>query len=109
MGKLLMVRLKDRMVCPSDIRTDKSLPVLLKLLNPDFSLKDDAHARIMEKALDALYPVSSLSDKKVKGIRRQGDTWLFLRGKFFDHYKGFVVKTQNGKITELRYGLKITK
>lgn len=109
MGKLRMVRLGDRMVFPSDIGTDKSLPVLLEILNPDFSLTTDSDARLMEQALGALYPVHSISDKNATGIRRQGDTWLFVRGKFFDHHKGFVVKTKNGKVTELRYKLKISQ
>jgi len=109
MGKLLMARKGEEMVSPSSISTDKPLPVLLALISPHFRIRDRSDAECVQQALEALYPVTSISDKNAREIRRDGDTWLLIRGKFFDHLKGFVVRTEGGKVVEMRYGLKIAK
>ncbi len=94
--------------------TDKDLPGLLVLLDKSFKLKSDADAQCFQTALDEVYPVNRKGDfgddEDVKSIRHDGNRWYFIRGKFFEKLKGFVLTTQDdGTITKVAYSLQIKK
>lgn len=91
--------------------TDQALPVLTRLVKPDFVLDGKASAEVFEQALDQLYPMRSFGSKKEpKEILRQGTTWIFVRGSFFDDKKGFLVATDEaGRITGIRQQLRLPK
>lgn len=91
--------------------TDAQMPHLQKLVSAKFKLADEKDAQVFQTALDALYPINtdfSKDDLKAKAIRHAGKTWTFVRGKFFDHFKGFVVTTDDaGAVTQISYSLSI--
>jgi hypothetical protein len=85
------------------------MPDFVKLIKPAFILKSDADAKVFQDALDVLYPIDPTMNKDdlaVKGIRHNGNTFTFVRGKFFDHFRGFIVATDDqGKIISIKYSL----
>jgi len=89
--------------------TTTDMPDLVKLLKSDFTLKSDADAQVFQDALDTLYPIDTTFNKddlNAKGIRHDGNQWTFVRGKFFDHFKGFIVTTDvGGKVTGVKWTL----
>jgi len=91
--------------------TNQSCPRVKTLINKTFKLKTEQDAKTLEAALDELYPISNSfggRDKKVKAIRRQGQTVTFVRSTFFKKLGGFVFETDaNGAIMNVRYSLKI--
>jgi hypothetical protein len=107
MGKLMLVRVDDHFVIPENIATNKSMPSLKSLLKKDLRFKNMKDAQMIQDALDNIYKISSISDKNAKGIKQKGDEWIFIRGKFFDKYKGFIFKTKDGVIVEVKYSLHI--
>jgi len=107
MGNLMLVRVDDHFVIPEDIATNKSMPSMKSLLKKDFRFKNMKDAQMIQDALDSIYKISSISDKNAKGIKQKGDEWIFIRGKFFDKYKGFIFKTKDGAIIEVKYSLHI--
>lgn len=85
--------------------TNMAMPQLQALLRSDLVLNDET-AKQVQAALDAIWPVSFSSDKKVMAIRKEAGQWVFVRGTFFKKRKGFVFKVDaDGKVTELRYSL----
>ena len=107
MGKLMLVRVDDHFVIPEDTATNKSMPILKSLLKKDLRFKNMKDAQMIQDALDSIYKIKSISDKNAKGIKQKGDEWVFIRGKFFDKYKGFIFKTEDGVIIEVKYSLRI--
>ncbi len=107
MGNLMLIRVDDHFVIPKDIGANKSMPSLKSLLKKDLRLKNMNDAQMIQDALDSIYKISSFSDKNVKGIKQKGDEWIFIRGKFFDTYKGFIFETKDGVIVEVKYSLDI--
>ena len=89
--------------------SNADMPALAKFFNPEFRLTNRAQAELLQKALDQVYPISTFGDEKPpKEIRQEGTTWSFVRGKFFDDFKGFVVKTgEEGVIASIAYSLDI--
>lgn len=85
------------------------MPDFVKLLKADFMLKSDADAHVFQDALDAIYPIDATFNKddiNAKAIRHSGNQWTFVRGKFFDHFKGFIVTADNnGKVTSVKWTL----
>jgi len=93
--------------------TNQSCPVLKKMIKKKFALKTEQDARILEAALDELYPISDSfggRDKKVKAIKRQGANFIFVRGVFFKKLSGFIFETDGkGAVTDVKYSLRIKK
>ena len=108
---LVVARSGDNLIEVSTPGTDADMPDLKALLKPDFKLKADADGKTFQAALDLLYPIDERFDKedlKAKAVRHADTEWTFIRGKFFDHFKGLVVKTDaTGAITNIKYSLDI--
>jgi hypothetical protein len=85
------------------------MPDFLKLLKADFTLKTDADAKVFQDALDVLYPIDTTFNKddlNARAVKHKGNQWIFIRGKFFDHFKGFIVTTDaGGKVTGVKWTL----
>ena len=109
--KVIAVRSGDELVQVAKPSTTAKMPELTKLVKPEFKLAGEADAKAFEVALDAIYPIDATFNKddlKVKAIKQKGDEWTFIRGKFFEHFKGFVVTTKaDGTISEITYSLDI--
>jgi len=91
-----------------DNRTDSILP-LLSLAKNDFYLKTESDARIVEAALTKLYPPSEFSDEKPERIK-MGNSWYFIRGKFFDSKSGYIVSLdKNFRISNIAYSMEAIK
>ncbi|WP_439622310.1 hypothetical protein [Gemmata sp.] len=101
----------DAIVALKDLSTNQDMPELKAIINPDFKLLNDTDAIVFEAATEALYPLSDGFDDggaAVKQVRHKGTEWTFVRGKFFDKFKGFVVTTdEKGAVTKVRYSLDI--
>jgi hypothetical protein len=108
---VLAARVESDLVDISLPNTTAAMPRFLKLISPKFKLAGEKDAQAFQEALDALYPIDtdfSKDDLKAKAIKHSGTTWTFVRGKFFDHLKGFVVTTDAaGTVTEIKYSLSI--
>jgi hypothetical protein len=107
---MLLARSGDRLINISTPSTDMELPDLKALLDPKFSLTNDASAKTLEAAIDVLYPIMGFGDqaKKAKAIRHKGNEWILVRGKFFKDDSGFVFTTDaKGTITKVKYSLKL--
>ena len=93
--------------------TTADMPSLKAIVKPDFRLKTDTDGIVFQAALDVLYPIDSRFDKEdleVKAVKHSGTQWTFIRGKFFDNFKGIIVTTDaNGTITKIGYSLEIKK
>ncbi len=109
--KVLIGRKGSDLVQVTTPSTTADMPGFQKLLNTDFRLKSDENAHTLQDALDILYPISSDfgdDDAQAKTIKHAGNEWTFVRGKFFDHFKGFVVTTNaDGVVTDVKYSLDI--
>ena len=85
------------------------MPDFVKLIKADFTIKTDADAKAFQECLDVLYPIDTTFNKddlNAKAIRHTGNQWIFIRGKFFDHFKGFIVTTDaGGKVTGVKWTL----
>ena len=98
----------EKLVSVSRPSTDADMPDFPRTIKPSFKLKNDAAAKEMQKALDALYPIIGDDDKKAEAFKHTGNTWTFLRGKFFDHHMGFIFETDaSGAIKSAKYSLQI--
>ncbi len=109
--KLVAARAGDDLKEVTLPSTDADMPDLKAIVKPAFKIAADADAKTFEAALDLLYPINpdfGPDDLKAKTIKHAGDEWTFVRGKFFDHFKGFVIKTNpDGTIAGIRYSLQI--
>jgi hypothetical protein len=104
----IAARIDDKLVPVARPGTDGDCPAIQKMLNPDFTLSADANAKLLQTALDTLYPPMMSSDKKAVAFRHTGRDWIFVRGIFFDKPMGFVFTTDDkGKITAVKYLLKL--
>ena len=105
---LVVARIGDNLVSVVRPSTDGDLPDLQKMLNPDFRLRTAADATTLQQALDAAYPILMEGDRKTKTFRHAGNTWIFVRGEFFDSKSGYVFETDaSGAITSVKYQLKL--
>jgi hypothetical protein len=104
----LVAKEGDKIAVVSLPSSDADMPKLMKLISPKFTLKSDQDGQAFQEALDALYPISDDDDSKLKSVKHDGNQWTFIRGKFFSHFLGFVVTTDDaGKITGIKYSLEI--
>jgi hypothetical protein len=107
--EMLVARQGQKMIEVSSPGTDAEMPQLKGMLKPQFKLRNDKDAQVLQEALDTLYPIASGfgdEDLKAKAIKHEGDQWVFVRGKFADNGKGFVFKTApDGSITSVSYSL----
>ena len=80
-------------------------PVLLSLIKKDFLFKDENTAKLFEAALNVLYPVDQFETEHVKHLHKAPE-WIFIRSKFFDNYKAFIVTTDtDGVVTKIEVTL----
>jgi hypothetical protein len=107
--KAVVARTGDGIAIVSIPGTTTDMPDVIKLLKGDFVLKSDADAHVFQDALDVLYPIDTTFNKddlNAKAMRHTGTQWTFVRGKFFDHFKGLIVTTDGaGKITAVKWTL----
>jgi len=110
---LIVARSGDNIVEVTKPGSTSDMPDLKALVKADFKLKTEANAKTFEAALDQLYPIDARFDKedlKAKAIKQKGTEWTFIRGKFFDDFKGIIVKTDaDGNITSIQHSLDIKK
>lgn len=84
----------------------KSMERLYSLLREDFRLQSEADAAAFERALDVLYPMGWGDDPKYKKNYKQGNTWMFIRGEFFDSLSAFMVQVdENSKPVSINFDL----
>jgi hypothetical protein len=80
---------------------------LMSVMKSDFSIKTEADAKIFETALDKVFPLSWSSEDEKKHFKRSNN-WYFVRDDFFEFYSGFEVTVDlAGKITGIRYDMKV--
>ena len=78
------------------------------MFRPDFKLKSDADARVLQAAFDAIFPIIGSGDQKVATFKHTGNQWIFVRGEFFDSLMGFVVTTDGGDaVTGVKFVMKL--
>ncbi|HVC20901.1 MAG TPA: hypothetical protein VNE16_12540 [Vicinamibacterales bacterium] len=107
-SKLIAARAGSRLLSVEPPGSDGSLPDVLALLNHSFTLATDADARVLQQALDVVYPISSMDDTKAEAFSHTGHAWTFVRGSFFGKHAGFVFDTApDGTITSVSYSLKL--
>jgi hypothetical protein len=105
---LIVARAGDELVDLSAPSGNADLPQLKKLLNPEFKLRNEQDAQLLQDALDKLYPVRDSSDKKEKAVKHSGNAWTFIRSKFFDNHVGFIFTADaDGTITGVKYSLDV--
>jgi hypothetical protein len=107
-NSVLVARRDDKLVGITRPSTDGDCPAIQKMFRPDFRLKNDEDARVLQAALDAVFPIIGSSDQKAKTFKHAGPQWIFVRGEFFDAKMGFVVTTDNsGAVTGVKFVLKL--
>lgn len=107
-NSVLVARRDDKLVGITRPSTDGDCPAIQKMFRPDFRLKNDEDARVLQAALDAVFPIIGSSDQKAKTFKHAGPQWKFVRGEFFDAKMGFVVTTDNsGAVTGVKFVLKL--
>jgi len=88
-----------------ELSEDKTLPILLSLVKKEFILKDENAASFFESAINGIYPFDNKDKDQIKHLKKN-DTWVFIRGKFFNDLMAMIVSTDsNGKITEIQFKL----
>ncbi len=106
--EIAVARLGDKLASLSVPGTDTDLPGFVKMLNPAFRLRTNADATTLQQALDAIFPIVTDSDRKMKGFRRAGNQWSFMRGEFFEDKLGFLFETDaSGAIKSVKYQLRL--
>jgi hypothetical protein len=104
----IVARQADKLVSLHRPGTDGDHPEIQQMFRPDFRLKNDADARVLQTALDAVFPIIGSSDQKAKTFKHAGHEWTFVRGEFFDAKMGFVMTTDNsGAVTGVKFVLKL--
>jgi hypothetical protein len=105
-GDLFVIREGEPLALGS--RTD-SMPTLLSLVRKDFFLKGETEAKIFEKALDALFPLSEFREKYREHFKR-GNVWYFIRDQFFDSKSGYMITVdQKSNIVNISYSMEAIK
>ena len=106
--ELVVMRAGEKLANVSAPGSDGDLPELVKMFKAGFALKTDADAKLLQQALDILYPPFTDEDKKLVAFVHAGNQWTFVRGKFFDGKKGYVFTTDAaGAITRAKFVLKM--
>ena len=79
------------------------MPLFLKSLQEKYTLKTEDDARLFQYVLDDLTPVSS-SDIELKTFYKKDNMWFFVRKKFFDDLKGYILVTdEKNKVSYMEY------
>ena len=105
---LIVTRIGDQLVNLDRPGTDGDLPEFQKLLNPAFKLRTDADAKMLQQALDVLYPIFMQSDKKARSFRHEGNTWIFARAEFDESKSGYIFTTAaDGTIQSVKYQMRL--
>ena len=107
-NSVIVAHQEDKLVSIGRPGSNQDCLIIQGFFRPDFRLKDDDDARVLQAAFDAIYPISSDDDRKVATFKHAGDQWTFVRGEFFDHLMGFVVTTDSDNaVTRVQYVLKL--
>lgn len=79
------------------------MPLFLKSLQENYTLKTEDDARLFQYVLDDLTPVSS-SDIELKTFYKKDNMWFFVREKSFDDLKGYIlVVDEKNKVSYMEY------
>jgi hypothetical protein len=104
----IVARVDDAIVPMLQPGQDGDLPDFQKLLNPEFKLRTNTDGKMMQQALNVLYPPFMESEKKLISFRHAGTTWTFVRGEFFESKSGYIFETdEGGAITSVKYLLRL--
>lgn len=107
-SEFIAARLDAKLINVTAPSTDGDVPQMLKMLDPKFKLAADADATALQQALDVLYPPFGDEDKKAVKFTHTGNQWTFIRGKFFDAQKGYIITTNaDGTISGVKFLLKL--
>ena len=105
--KVSFARTNKGMVMIPKPGTEKKLPELLDLLNPEFTLKTEEDGQSMLSALKAIYP-SYVDDDFTPRMEKRGNQWVFIFDKFFKKLSGIAVVTdEQGRILRIGRSLSI--
>jgi hypothetical protein len=89
---------------------NREMKTLFSLLRNDFYLKSDGDVKVFETCLDKLYPLDWSDKPETRQHIKTGNKWYFVRGKFFDSKKAFVITLdQNSRITQIDFNLDAVK
>ena len=110
LSKHVVAAVNRQPVFLDDTTTTQPCPTLTTVLK-DYTLKSEDDAKKLEAALNKIYDLGKYitdDDLGKREVLHEGNTWTFVRGKFFDDGKGFIVKTDNdGKINKVTHSLDI--
>ncbi len=105
--KISFARTNKGMVMIRKPGTEKKLPELLGLLNPEFTLETEEDGQSMLSALKAIYP-SYVKDDFTPRMEKRGNQWVFIFNKFFENLSGIAVVTDDqGRILRIARSLRI--
>jgi hypothetical protein len=105
---LTVARIGDKLVGVNRPSSDGDLPDFQKMISPEFKLKTNTDAKMMQQALNVLYPAMMESEKKLISFRRAGNSWIFVRGEFFESKSGFIMQVgADGGIISVAYQLRL--
>lgn len=106
--KIVCVSTDTGLVIFSQPTKTKELPELFKLLNPEFTLKNEEDGQAMLSSFKAIYPLSFVGS--VPRVEKRGKEWVFIIGEFFEKLEGFSAATdEQGKILSIGRSLSIEK
>ena len=104
---LTMAKVDQQYIYLEQPTDSQFLPEFQRLFKKSFQIKTMEDARLIEAALNILYPITNqyaYSSLKDTTIRKQGDQWFFIRDTFFRKLKGFIFKTDSdGNILTVSY------
>ncbi|HJO93488.1 MAG TPA: hypothetical protein QF753_08825 [Victivallales bacterium] len=88
--------------------SNQTLTQMLSIINKNFRLEETTISHtLLEIALNDLEPIGT-RDLRVEKIQKNGNKWVYIRSKFFDHYSGYIFYTDNnGKIVNIEYSMNI--
>ncbi len=105
---VIVARINDKLVSVGRPSSDADLPEFVKMFKPDFKLKADGDAKLLQQALDAAYPAVIDSDKQVEAFSHNGTEWTFIRGNFINNKLGYIIDTDaDGTIKTIKFKLGI--
>ena len=108
MTTFIVTRNGEALVALNQPGTDGDLPDFAKMISPEFKLRTNTDGKMLQQALNVLFPVIMESEKKLRSFRHTGNTWTFVRGEFFDSKSGYIFTTdESGTIVAVSYQLKL--
>ncbi len=104
---LTMAKVDQQYIYLEQPTTHQFLPDFQRLFKKNVQIKTLGDARIIEAALNILYPITNqyaYDSLKDTTIRKKGDQWFFIRDMYFRQLKGFIFKTDDeGNILAVSY------